>query len=175
MFSGAVTYRSPVANYTPFDQFAKAVNCTQPPGPLRLVCLKKVPAGLISNLTNANPSTFHFEDTVVDKYVRFSPGVHRTLKITPEFSYTIFTDSLQRIQRGQFAKTPILIGDLEGDGTIWALFYDSIREVLESYLGPEFAATVTDDQVRALYPGQNDSEVMSSFIRDDHYRWCVPL
>lgn len=90
------------------------------------------------------------------------------------YSVTIFSDSLQRIQRGQFAKKPILIGNMENDGSIWSLFYTSIREVLIVFLGPTFAATVTDDQVRALYPGQNDSTVIADFIRDQRYRWCVP-
>lgn len=61
---------------------------------------------------------------------------------------------------------------MEDDGSIWAFqFGTSIRAMLLSYLGSSFAANVTDDQVRALYPGQNDSQVISEFIRDHDYRW----
>ena len=40
-----------------------------------------------------------------------------------------------------------------------------------AYLGPTFAAMVTDDEVRALYPGKNDSDIMAEMIRDDRYLW----
>ena len=62
---------------------------------------------------------------------------------------------------------------MEDDGSIWSLFYSSIRSMLVAYVGAADAATVTDDAVRALYPNRTDMEVIADFIRDDHYRWCV--
>ena len=71
MFSGAVTYIDPIANFTPFDHFAQVVNCTQPPVKERFACLRAIPADVISNLTNADPVNLSFENPMVDKYVSF--------------------------------------------------------------------------------------------------------
>ena len=73
MFSGVAIYRSPIANYTPFDIFAQSFNCTQDPGPARLTCLQAVPADAIKNFTNADPADFSFGDVVVDKSVVHIP------------------------------------------------------------------------------------------------------
>lgn len=79
MFSGAFTYRVPTANFTPWEQFAIAVNCTQDPGAERLACLKAVPATLIQNLTNSDPSDFSFETPLVDKYAPCLFGLYLEL------------------------------------------------------------------------------------------------
>ena len=87
-------------------------------------------------------------------------------------SVTVFEYPFARFQSNVTARVPLLVGNMEGDGTIWALGYPSLRAVLQSYLHT-FAANVTDDQVRALYPGQNETQIMASAIRDIQYRWCV--
>jgi hypothetical protein len=67
MLSGAAISRSPIANFTPFDLFAKAMNCTEEPGPQRIACLQEVPAEVIKNITNFEPNSLNFENPVVDK------------------------------------------------------------------------------------------------------------
>jgi hypothetical protein len=87
-------------------------------------------------------------------------------------SVTVFSNPFNRLQSNQTPKLPILQGSMQDDGTIWALGYSTLRQVLEAYL-LGFAAKVTDDEVLALYPGQNETQVMSSTIRDFKYRWYV--
>ena len=67
MLSGAAVFRLPSANYTPFDLFAQAVNCTQEPGQQRLACLQAVPAEIVKNVTNSEPNSLSFGSPVVDK------------------------------------------------------------------------------------------------------------
>ena len=52
MESGTAVSIVPTPNFIPFDTMAKAVNCTQTPGPERLSCLKAVPADAIHAWAN---------------------------------------------------------------------------------------------------------------------------
>ena len=86
---------------------------------------------------------------------------------------TTFDDPLERIRTGQFARVPILLGNMEDDGT--ALTYDttlSISTFLASQFGP-LASSVDPDKVRALYPGLSDPQVIADIERDVVFRWCV--
>lgn len=67
MESGSAVSMSVTPNFTPFDTMAKAVNCTQTPGPARLACLKAVPADKIHAWANG-PQGLAFS-FVVDKLV----------------------------------------------------------------------------------------------------------
>ena len=88
-------------------------------------------------------------------------------------SVTAFGDPLQRIRTGQIARLPILLGDMEGDGTV---FTYNTSESLSSFLGDQFgslAASVPPDKVRALYPGLSDPQVIAATERDILFRWCA--
>jgi carboxylesterase type B len=88
-------------------------------------------------------------------------------------SVTAFDDPLERIRTGQFAHVPILLGNMEDDGT--SMTYNT-SESLSSFLADQFgplAGSVPADKVRALYPGLSDPQVIASIVRDIVFRWCV--
>ncbi|KAH9960622.1 Carboxylesterase, partial [Russula dissimulans] len=59
MLSGLQVSTFPKLNFSNFDAFATAVGCKVPSGPLRLQCLRNVPASTIHAYTN-NPNTSLF-------------------------------------------------------------------------------------------------------------------
>jgi carboxylesterase type B len=70
MLSGVDISSSTKLKPSTFDAFAIAMGCTQKTGPLRLQCLRKVPASTIRKYTNKLSSrTFSH---VVDKYAFYS-------------------------------------------------------------------------------------------------------
>jgi hypothetical protein len=69
---------SPIPKFTSFDAMAKAVNCTEPPGAVRLTCLKAVSGDAIHAWANG-PQGLPFQPTV-DKYV------HRCVLLTESVS-----------------------------------------------------------------------------------------
>ena len=88
-------------------------------------------------------------------------------------SVTFFDDPLQRIRTGQFAHVPILLGNMEDDGTS---FTYNTSESLSTFLAEQFGSlggSVPPDKVRALYPGLSDPQVIASTERDILFRWCV--
>jgi len=92
-------------------------------------------------------------------------------------SVTFFDDPLQRIRTGQFARVPILLGNMEDDGTV--LTYNTSD--LAAYLAGQFRSIVGSesvppaDMVRALYPGSSDPQVIAGTLRDILSRWCVHI
>jgi len=141
MQSGAAVSMSPAPSFTSFDALSQAVNCTEAPGSARLACLKAVPADVIRAWENG-PQGLSFEP-VVD-------------------NVTVFTDPIQRIQQKLTARIPILIGAMENDGTLFTVGETSLPEFLDSILGP----LVSADEVRAVYPGLNDTEIIPTVFRD---------
>ncbi|KAJ7923032.1 Alpha/Beta hydrolase protein [Mycena leptocephala] len=93
MLSGAQVSMSPIPSFTSFNNFSAAVGCTQTPGPARLACLKRVPAAVIRNFTNGPTSG------------SFAPVVD------------VFSDPLERIRTGLTARSSIMIGNTQNDGT----------------------------------------------------------
>ena len=85
-------------------------------------------------------------------------------------SVTVFDDPLQRIRMGQIARVPILLGNMEDDGT--TLTYNTTKS-LSTFLADQFAGSVPADKVRALYPGLSDPQVIAGVERDIVFRWCV--
>jgi hypothetical protein len=71
MLSGALVPTFPALNFSNFDAFATAMGCTQSPGPLRLRCLRNVPASTIRAYTNG-PRSGQFTPRV-DKYALYPP------------------------------------------------------------------------------------------------------
>jgi hypothetical protein len=72
MLSGVQVSTSPILNFSNFNGFAIAMGCTQPPGPLRLQCLRNIPASTIRNYTNG-PNSGPFA-VGVDKFVFYPTG-----------------------------------------------------------------------------------------------------
>ncbi|KAH9959039.1 Alpha/Beta hydrolase protein [Russula compacta] len=154
MLSSAQVAMSPVLNFTIFDAFATAVGCTQPPGPSRLQCLRGVPAANISAYTNG-PNTLYF--------------VYEAILVSrlSSASATGFDDPLERIRTRQSAQVPILLGNMQNDGIVFAL---RDPQNLSVFVAEEFGSRVTPDVVRGLYTGLNDSEVISAVERDVMFR-----
>jgi len=139
--SGAATSMSPVPSFTSFDALSKAVNCTQAPGAERLACMKAVSADAIRAWENG-PQGLAFEPVVDNS--------------------TVFADPIQRIQQKKTARVAILEGAMQDDGTLFTLGETSLPAFLSSTLGP----FVTLDQVRAVYPGLNDTQIIQTTLRD---------
>ncbi|GJJ10880.1 hypothetical protein Clacol_005108 [Clathrus columnatus] len=143
MESGAASSTISTPNFTSFDIFAKAVGCNQAfPGPERLACLKSVPASQISTWLNG-PSGLGFGNVVVD-------------------NVTVFPDPYQRIKANKTARVPILIGANQDDGTLFVVGDTDLATFLQGLLG----SLVTVDQVRAVYPGFTDLEIIPLVFRD---------
>jgi hypothetical protein len=83
---------------------------------------------------------------------------------------TVFGDSLQRIRTGQIAQVPVLLGNMEDDGTIFV--YNTPPD-LSAFLKKRFGHRVTPALARALYPGLTDPQVIAAVQRDIQFRWCV--
>ncbi|KAJ7124805.1 Carboxylesterase [Mycena crocata] len=141
MLSAVDVSASPVPNFAPFNNFSAAVGCNQAPGPARLACLKLVPASVIRNFTNGPTSS------------PFAPVVDNV---------TMFSDPLLRIRTGLTARVPFIIGNTQNDGSLFALGLTD----LSAFLTTTFGGLVTPAQVRPLYPGLNDSLIISEIIKD---------
>jgi hypothetical protein len=84
---------------------------------------------------------------------------------------TAFDDPLQRIRAGKFAQVPILLGNLQDDGTVFT-YNTSLR--LSAFLTARFGSftsVVSPNLVRALYPGLTDPQVIAAVERDIQFRW----
>ena len=86
-------------------------------------------------------------------------------------SITAFDDPLQRIRTGQTARVPLLLGNLENDGSVLTFNLSDLSAFLARF-GPHIGS-IPLDEVRALYPGLNDSQVIAGAERDILFRWCV--
>lgn len=139
MLSGAQPSTNPNPSFTAFNNFAVAVGCKQAPGSARLACLKKVSTSVIRNYTNG-PSSGAFT-YIVD-------------------NVTAFADPLQRIRSGLTARVPFMVGHTQDDGTLFAVGQTN----LAVYLATTFGGLVTVSQMRALYPGLNDNQVIAEII-----------
>ncbi|KAJ7225984.1 Carboxylesterase [Mycena pura] len=146
MLSGAQTSMSPIPSFTSFNNFSTAVGCTQTPGAARLACLRQVPASVIRNFTNG-PTSGAFEP-VVD-------------------NITVFSDPLTRIRTGLTARVPFIIGNMQNDGSLFAVGLTD----LAAFLDETTFGLVTPAEVRPLYPGLNDSLIISEIIKDVAFLW----
>jgi carboxylesterase 2 len=82
----------------------------------------------------------------------------------------MFTNPLERLRGGATAKVPIIIGNMEDDGSVFTVGLTNLTAFLE---GEAPGIDIPSDLVRAFYPGQNDSQVISDSVRDLGVRWCV--
>ncbi|KAJ6528734.1 Carboxylesterase [Mycena vulgaris] len=141
LLSGA-PISSPPTSFASFDAFATAFGCSQTPGPARLKCLKAVPAATIRNFTNG-PLSGAF-GTVID-------------------NVTVFSNPLERLQAGNIAKVPIVLGNLEDDGSLFAVGMTNLTAFIEGMFP---GMGISPDFLRSLYPGRNDTLVISDSFRD---------
>ncbi|KAJ7480180.1 Alpha/Beta hydrolase protein [Mycena galericulata] len=141
MFSGAEISVTPTPSFTSFNAFATAVGCTQAPGVTRLACLKQVPAATIRKYTNG-ASSGAFEPVVDD--------------------VTAFADPLERIRTGLTAGVPFIIGNMQDDGTEFVVGITNLAAFLQAELG----TLVTAAEVRKVYPGLNDTAIISESFKD---------
>ncbi|KAJ7625787.1 Carboxylesterase [Roridomyces roridus] len=148
-----VPVSSPVTpSFTSFNGFATAVGCSQSPGPARLECLRRVPALTIRNFTNGPLSG------------SFGPVTDNV---------TAFADPFARIRDGSAAKVPILLGNMQDDGSAFTVGMTNLTAFLEGELP---GAAVSPDFVRSLYPtAQNDSQVIIDSLTDLMFRCPADL
>ncbi|KIJ56375.1 hypothetical protein M422DRAFT_41090 [Sphaerobolus stellatus SS14] len=76
---------------------------------------------------------------------------------------TAFANPLRRIANHQTARAPILIGSNEDDGILFALGITDLQAFLNASFGP---GVIPAPAVRALYPGQNDTQITADAIRE---------
>ncbi|KAG7094376.1 hypothetical protein E1B28_007977 [Marasmius oreades] len=143
MLSGNIAALSPLIP-TAFNQFATAVNCTQAPGPQRLSCLKAVPTSMISAFVDG-PTSGSFGAAVID-------------------NFTVFDRPIDRIAAKKTARVPTLLGNTKDDGSLFALESGPVN--LTQFLALDFQGAVPEQLVRSLYPGLNDTAIISGIIRD---------
>jgi carboxylesterase 2 len=167
MLAGAPTSASPIPSFASFDAFAAAVGCSQAPGSSRLNCLKQVPAATIRNFTNG-PLSGSF-GPVVDKYVGSILNSSYAYGLSLS-SVTVFADPLERLRRRATANVPIIIGNMENDGTA---FTEGLTNLTAFLVGRGPDAPISPALVRSLYPGENDSVVIADAFRDRGFRWYV--
>jgi len=146
MLSGVPTSVSPTPSLSSFDAFATAVGCSQTPGIARLDCLKQVPAAAIRNYTNGPLSgSFRF---LVD-------------------NVTVFSNPLERIRANATTKVPIILGNMENDGTVFTFGITNLTTFLEVALP---GSGIPPAFVRSLYPGENVTQIIPDAYRDASFR-----
>lgn len=82
----------------------------------------------------------------------------------------MFADPLNRIRSKQTARIPILIGNMQDDGSLFTLGETNLSSFLTTTLGPT-GASLPLALIRSLYPGLNDTEVISSIFKDLVFQW----
>ncbi|KAF5358876.1 hypothetical protein D9757_012298 [Collybiopsis confluens] len=139
IFSGTVPDKSAVPNFSAFNGFAQAMNCTQAPGVERLDCLRTVSATDIRVFTNGPVSG------------SFQPLIDNT---------TTFADNLERIRAGNIAQVALLAGSTQNDGTLFTIGESNLTQFIQRF-------NTSADFVRGLYPGENDTDVIADAFRDE--------
>jgi hypothetical protein len=98
---------------------------------------------------------------------------HVTLEVG---SVTFFDDPLQRIRTGQIARVPILLGSLEGDGTVFSLPIFGASQNLSIFLiqtlGP-LQGLPLPMVVQSFYPSLDNTQLLAAVARDIIFSWCV--
>jgi hypothetical protein len=82
---------------------------------------------------------------------------------------TKFSGPVARVQAGQTAHIPVLIGSLQEEGSISAANLTDISVFIAS-LGN---TTPTPAELREAYPNRSDSQVIADVQRDIIIKWCV--
>ncbi|KAJ7625743.1 Carboxylesterase [Roridomyces roridus] len=159
LLSGSPVSSPTTPSFDAFNAFAAAFGCAQAPGPARIKCLKSVPAQDIREWTNG-PMGGDFRP-VTD-------------------NITVFPSTLDRIRSGAAALIPILIGNLENDGSVAAVGQNNLTAFLEINIpglaGNESELAEVTQVVRSLYPqAQNESQVIEDAVTDFGFRCPAEL
>ncbi|KAJ7262017.1 acetylcholinesterase/Butyrylcholinesterase [Mycena rebaudengoi] len=141
VLTGPLLATSTTPSFSAFNAFAENLGCIQAHGSGRMDCLRKIPASAIQNFTNG-PRSGLFGTPLVDLI-------------------TAFPFTLERIHSKLSTRVPLIIGEMEDDGSLIAAAVTSI-EILLAITGVH----ATADEVRAQYPGLNDTRVISEAFRD---------
>lgn len=86
-------------------------------------------------------------------------------------SITTFDDNLLRILVGNAARVPLLVGNTQNDGTLFAVGEDDLTAFLETFGLTAGVSNITADVVRLIYPGQDDADVIADALRDITFLW----
>ncbi|KAF7360630.1 Carboxylic ester hydrolase [Mycena venus] len=84
----------------------------------------------------------------------------------------MFSNPLERLRADSSAKVPILVGNTENDESLLEVGMSNLTAFLEGTLP---RATISPDFVRSLYPGENDTVVISHSLRDLTFKCPVEL
>ncbi|KAJ7698124.1 hypothetical protein B0H17DRAFT_927865, partial [Mycena rosella] len=85
---------------------------------------------------------------------------------------TVFPNPVERLRTGATANVPIIIGNMENDGTVFAEGLTNLTAFLDGEIP---GSAISPDLVRSLYPGQNDSVIIADAIRDLVFRCPAEL
>ncbi|KAK4504449.1 hypothetical protein PRZ48_005365 [Zasmidium cellare] len=133
-----------------FNTVVKQANCDLPTASQRLTCLREVDYTTYLNAANSVPGLFSYQSFVISYFPRPDPG-DDFYSSSPETS----------LAAGNFAKIPIIIGDQEDEGSLFALFSPNLttNDDLAEYLVYYFPQSPTAEQnvreLLATYPDQS--------------------
>jgi hypothetical protein len=89
-------------------------------------------------------------------------------------SVTFIDDPLQAIRTGQIPQVPILLGNMEDDGTIFAPTFPNLTTFIGFEFGKlPFFRPPNATTLQNLYPGLNDTQLFPAAVRDVLFHWCV--
>ena len=80
----------------------------------------------------------------------------------------MFANPVQRILDHKVAKVPILQGNVQDDGSIFALGQTDVGLFLNATFGP---GVITPAQLAHLYPGLSGFKEISQIFRDFTFIW----
>jgi hypothetical protein len=83
---------------------------------------------------------------------------------------TKYANPVDRVLAGQTARTPILVGSMQDDGTVFTTNSTGISAFVAS-IGTAANTTLTPATLRALYPDRTDLEVIADAERDNGIKW----
>lgn len=66
---------------------------------------------------------------------------------------------------------PLLTGNTQNDGTLFTVGDNNLTAFLDALGLSTVDPNITADAIRALYPGQNDTNVIADTVRDVTFLW----
>ncbi|VUC24036.1 unnamed protein product [Clonostachys rosea] len=158
MHSGSIQTREPVDGPSAqhvFDTVVAAANCSSETD--KLECLRNVDYDTLWQASMSVPS--------------FLSNTSIALSYTPRQDGEILTDSTDVLaKQGKFAKVPIIIGDMNNEGTIFSLFPVGItnQDELASYLSSFIYKHASREEITTLlntYPTGSDNITYPGFTQ----------
>lgn len=144
MNSGSILLLEPVDGdraQAVFDTVVEAAGCSSPANVTadRLACLRDVDYATYLNATNSVPTDLSYSSVALS----YAPRPDGNM-------LTASTDVLAK--RGKYAAVPLIIGDMENEGTLFSVFQANIttKAALVAYLRDTVFHHATQEQVTAL-------------------------